>query len=102
MFNFEIALNLFQVHNCMGHFGRAVSATIATNMSTSVVTRHDGLKDTRERSHADSRRNQHCVRSLEYVIRRGTVRSIKYNLECTVAELIKCFNIFNVFVIVLN
>jgi hypothetical protein len=57
MFNFEIALNLFQVHNCMGHFGRAVSATIATNMSTSVVTRHDGLENTGEWSNTNSRRN---------------------------------------------
>ena len=40
-----------------------------------VVTRHDGLEDTRKGSHANARGNQYRVRSVKNVIRWRTVRS---------------------------
>jgi len=58
------AVNLFQVHDRMGHFSRTVNTTIVTFVPTGNVTWHDGLEDTRKGSHADTRGNQYRVGSV--------------------------------------
>ncbi len=73
--------NLFQVHDGIRHLSYPIMFARWTALPHSVVTIHNRLQNTCERSHADPSCDQNSVLSPENVARRSPIRAVNSHLH---------------------